>query len=255
MEFQVLISTYKSRVFKNIPLVNRLAKSNHIIINQKPDTSGLSGNLKVINSDDVGLVKSRNMALSHASGDICLVGDYDIQYLSDFKETITNAFSEIPDADVITFQIVATNGSSYKKYKNKVFKHNYRSILKVSSVEMAFKLESIKKNAIKFNEKFGINAKYVSGEEPVFLRDCIKKGLSAYHYPVFICKHPVESSGKNFKNYENLKAKGAMLREIFGVFGCALSVLFLVKNYKRINGFYRSAVIMLRGAIENRKVS
>ena len=41
-------------------------------------------NIRVINSFEIGLSKSRNLAIKNALGDICIIADDDIEYVEDF---------------------------------------------------------------------------------------------------------------------------------------------------------------------------
>ncbi len=48
-------------------------------------------------------------------------------------------------------------------------------IMRISSFQITMKKDKIKE--IKFDENFGSGAKYDRGEEAIFLKDCLEKGL------------------------------------------------------------------------------
>ena len=58
--------------------------------------------------------------------------------------------------------------------------------MKISSIKISFKLESISKKNIKFNERLGSGSEFYLGEESVFLSDCLKKGLNIIYVPIII---------------------------------------------------------------------
>ncbi|MGI9533099.1 hypothetical protein, partial [Lutimonas sp.] len=110
---------------------------------------------------------------------------------------------------------------------------NQRAIMKVSSVEIAFRSDSILKNNLKFDEKFGLGSTFPTGEEAIFLSDALKKGLKIKYVPIPIVQHPKESSGYNYtNNYSLIMGKGAMLCRIFGWKAYVISIAFALKKYK-----------------------
>jgi len=66
-----------------------------LIINQtklNQDLVSTTEGIRVINSREFGLSKSRNLAIENAIGDILVVADDDIEYLPDFDKTILRAY-------------------------------------------------------------------------------------------------------------------------------------------------------------------
>ena len=58
-----------------------------------------------INSKERGLSRSRNMAMQNSSADICLIADNDEIFDNDMEKNILNAYKEIPQADIIVFNL------------------------------------------------------------------------------------------------------------------------------------------------------
>jgi hypothetical protein len=178
-----------------------------------------------------GLSKSRNKALVLGRGSICQICDDDIQLPVDSSNIIKGSFSKYPDADVITFAIQTPNGRPYKSYRKESFQHGIYSILKVSSIEICFRLESIRQADIKFDERFGLGSEFNSGEENIFLADCLRKGLKVIYCPENIVIHDEISSGKTFdENY--FYGKGALFKRIYGpAFSMFLLLAFITKTF------------------------
>jgi glycosyltransferase involved in cell wall biosynthesis len=247
MQFQILISTVDGRFQKREdPLTVP-----HLIIDQRIETGLSSTSLpeNIFEYIEKGLAKSRNHALDLAQGEICLISDDDLDYKDDIEETITQAFKENPTADIITFQIETPEGKPFNNYPRESFWHNKRTIMRVASVEIAFKRASIEKKHLRFDEFFGLGATFPTGEENIFLSDALDKGLKLLYLPTPIVIHPQESSGAAFDDDRLIQAKGAMLQRIFGTKGYVVSFLYAVKKH-RISTFslFRFYLLMLQGA-------
>ncbi|MBN3518680.1 hypothetical protein JYB62_01595 [Algoriphagus lutimaris] len=169
--------------------------------------------------------------MEKGKADLVLIADDDVDFCEKFDVKIKKAFQEFPDADIITFKILTPTGENYKNYPESSYRHTRKSIFTVSSVEIVFKLESLKKAGIKFDERFGLGASYPSGEETIFLNDAMNKGLNIYFVPEYIVVHPLESSGK-ILDTKYYKSKGALIKRLYGYsFNLVLGIAFLIKQY------------------------
>lgn len=171
------------------------------------------------------------MALDNALGDFVLLCDDDEVLYEGYEEKIKNAFIEHSNFDVICFQIKCP----HKKYSNSCFPLNYLTSLKISSWQIAFKLESIRNNEIRFDNRFGSGTPLGSGEENIFLYDCIKKKLKLLYIP--ICIGEVSQMKSNwFKGFNEsyFFNRGKIIRRMMGCFwGSAYSFYFVVSKHCR----------------------
>ena len=216
---EILISTTKKN---NLDFIENIFFENYqhnfpiIIVNQAGKIKDSNNkNIRIINTDSKGLSKSRNMAIKCSSKKFCLLADDDIIYKNGFYKTIEDSFEENLDADIITFMMVDENGKHFKKYSENV-KHNYKSIREVNSVVIAFKRESIIKNNIQFDSLFGLGATFETGEEYLFLRNCIEKDLNVLFCPKIILEHKFISSGKLAFRDKNIFARAAIFYKFYG---------------------------------------
>lgn len=190
-------------------------------------------NLSVFSFLEKGLSKSRNRNLKILTEPIALITDQDIRFKKEFQNTIISAFDQYPEADIITFQIEDDHGQLLKPYRKEAFWMNHRDIMKVSSVEIAFKATSILNNQLWFDEDFGLGTIFPTGEEAIFLSDALKKGLKIKYVPFPIVIHSQDSSGHQFSNNKSLiRAKGAMFYRIFGFNAYVISIFFAIKKFK-----------------------
>lgn len=135
--------------------------------------------------------------------------------INGFYKIIEEAFEENLNSDIITFMMVDENGKHFKKYSNNI-NHNYKSIREVNSVVIAFKRESIIKNNIQFDSLFGLGATFETGEEYIFLRNCIEKDLTVSFCPKIILQHNSISSGKLAFKDKNIFARAAIFYKFYG---------------------------------------
>jgi hypothetical protein len=223
ISLEILIST-KERdnldFLCNIFLNNNSHSNSVLIINQTDNihfSCPTTDNIKLININEIGLSKSRNLAIESATADICLVADDDVVYEKDFDKTIINAFCDNPKADIITFMMKDFNGNLFKNYpKNKL--HNKKTLSFVNSVVIAFKRDSIVSNNIQFDENFGLGSVFQTSDEYVFLRNALDLNLNIIFKNKVILSHDINSSGKDAGSDRILFAKGAFFYKYHKVF-------------------------------------
>nr|WP_315145901.1 glycosyltransferase family A protein [uncultured Flavobacterium sp.] len=185
---------------------------NILIINQSKDTvlSSDFETVRVINVDEKGLSKSRNLAIKNASKKICLIADDDVVYFSNFDHEIISAFNQNPKASIITFNHQRIGKEKPQHTSKKVYSHSKKTIENVCSIEIAFQLNAIKNNNICFDENFGLGSYFETAEEYLFLRDAIKLKLNVIFSPFVIVSHPLLSSGEDQGSDRVLFARAAL---------------------------------------------
>ena len=199
-------------------------RTNAIIINQT-DNVGYrkiinDGNLiEIYNFKEKGVGLSRNSALMRAKEEIVLIADEDMVYNNDYDKIVENAFKSKPDADIIIFNVESMNKERpmYKITKNE--KINHFNYLKYGASRLAIRTDSIRKNNIYFSLLFGGGCKYQSGEDSIFIRQCLKSKMNIYTNTNFIGK--VEQTTSTwFKGYDEqyFKDKGALYASMFPKF-------------------------------------
>ncbi|WP_242085692.1 glycosyltransferase family 2 protein [Aestuariivivens sediminis] len=241
MILEILVSTMNK---KDTSFLNRMFINNTIndysilIINQTTEDNLLESELKnvrIINSFEKGLSRSRNLGIRHAIGDICLIADDDIIYKCGFEKDIMMAFNNHPQADFITFQMEDDSGRLFKAYPN-VEWHNKKSIITVNSVVIAFRRENILKSGISFNPHFGLGAQFPTGDEYVYLRDALNHKLRIYFCKKVILSHDFFSSGRSLGKESLIFARSAILRKYSG----KLAYLKLIKYL--LHGVFRNEI-------------
>mgnify|MGYP000852640283 CR=1 FL=1 len=251
LNLQVLISTMHQKDYSLLKRMN--IDSDAVVINQCDEDFFYNLNIDNhrimwINSKERGLSRSRNMALINANADICLLADDDLEYVSDYRKIIINQFELNPDADIIAFQVEGIE-ERFKKYTNKPRKISFLTSMKISSVEIAFRLDKIKKADLKFNVLFGAGSKYYMGEENIFLSDCLRKGLNIV--PIKIAYvHIGESTWFNGYDEDYFINRGAVFTAMSYKLSIPLIVQFAVRKvqlYKNRFNIFQVINYMLEG--------
>ncbi len=245
MKLEVLVSTMKQKDYNLIK--NMKIQSNTVVINQcnhnnQTEIRHNQHKIRWINNFERGLSKSRNLAIKNSDGDICMIADDDLIYVDDYVEKVKAQFDKYPNADIITFQVEGIE-EKFKDYHTEVRPLNYLTSMKVSSVEIAFKRDSIISNKIKFDENFGAGARFQMGEENIFLTQCLKKGLSILYVPVKIADLHIGASYW-FKGYDKgfFISKGAQFTAMSRLLAIPYISQFSFRKYK----LYKSDMSLLK---------
>ena len=226
MKLNILISTHNNKV-ANIPslLLPFREDVSYIVSYQYDNDESLALIPKEFKRDDVmflpmqglGLCKNRNNALLHADGDIALIADDDVTYTNEYLDKVIEVFSQNPETDVALFKIKTRDEDPpMKRYP--LIKGRYKEMKGYypSSVELALRVSSVKGKVL-FDERFGLGSEYLnSGEEEIFIKDCIKKALQVDFYPYYIVEHPYQSTGKNLFLPKSLRSRGAVSSYLHG---------------------------------------
>ncbi|VYU26912.1 glycosyltransferase [Clostridium paraputrificum] len=194
-------------------------------------------NIKFIHvrSDKRGLSLARNLGLKYVRGDKMVLSDDDAWYPQNAISTVIDSFNKI-NADVICFKIFdPIKQVDYKNYTNHKSKVDNFQIMKKSSVEICFDLDKIGVDVLKFNEEFGLGAKYSSGEENIILKDILNLNYSIIYENKILVYH--EKKQKVTFNLSYIETKSMLFKILFGKYKAFLFLnALLLKNISKIEG-------------------
>lgn len=188
-----------------------------------------------------GLSRNRNAAINllmklDFKGRYFYISDDDIELCLDGIQEVVE-FASASGLDMVAGKIATLDMRDHKQnYSSSAVVLNKLSAARVSSVEMVLSRTAVEKCKLRFDEQFGLGAKYPSGEEYIFVTDLLDQGCRAAFYPAYLCKHPPVTSGHDFYSTpEKIMAKGAMFRRVFGFLGAITAcTLFTFKKYRVI---------------------
>ena len=189
MKIQILASIMNETKNSLNDIVKKMnIKSDAIIVNQceRNDIEEIildnKYKVKMLSFNERGVGLSRNTALMRADSDVVVFADNDVQYNDNYKEIIQKAFKEMPNADMIAFVLpkIEDKRNENSKIKSKLSRVLQTNCLKYGTYRFAIKLESLKKANIYFSLLFGGGTRFGSGEDSIFITECIRKGLKVY---------------------------------------------------------------------------
>jgi glycosyltransferase involved in cell wall biosynthesis len=222
-DFEIVISTMdRSSLDFLIPMFPFCHFSDFqiLIINQTTEnhklTSGFSS-VRVINSNEKKLSKSRNIALQNSIGKVVLIADDDVVFKKNFDSIIINSYNKYPNATVICFAIEKPDGSLFKKYPAKTKENTTQlDIFNILSIEISLNRVAFEKLNVKFDENFGLGSHFIMGEEAIFLSDIKLKNQQLIIEPKVIAIHPTISTTDKLNLEQRYCIQGAFLTRVLG---------------------------------------
>lgn len=128
-----------------------------------------------------GVGINRNEVLMRASADICVLADDDMTFLDGYEETVRYWFEKLPQADMLVFNLQEARPRRYENTAvRRITPYNYG---RYGAARLAFRTEAVRFSGVMFNTMFGGGCRYSCGEDTLFLRDCLRKGLRLYGVP------------------------------------------------------------------------
>lgn len=182
-DFEILCVTMNQCDFRKIKQMN--IHSDVLFANQCDVTSyeeiNFEGNIaRMISSQTRGVGNNRNIALTYANADICLIADDDIVYHDDLKKIVLGEFKKHPNADVIIFNIKALHERGKQIVNHKSKRCTFFMKMPYPAMRIAFRLDSIRRNNIFFSTLFGGGCIYSCGEDSIFIKKLMQSGLCIY---------------------------------------------------------------------------
>ncbi len=255
MKVEVLVSTMHQKSLDFLQKMN--INTNAVVINQT-DAQGYEeltqGNnyIKYFSTTERGIAKSRNKALQNSTADICVLADDDMQFSDDYEKIAISVFQRY-DADIIIFNF-ADNDDSLNRKNETVKNINIFNYMNYGAARITFKNKAIKENNILFKETFNGTALPTCGEDTLFLREALKKGLKIIAVPEALAKLQSTRESTWFKGYTKAYFfdKGVILGIAHPVLAIPFT-LFLVLKHKEYSesGFSKLKVFkeILKGIL------
>jgi len=150
-----------------------------------------------------GLSRNRNNAFNLADGDIGILADDDVRYYATYIDHVIAAYAADRDLGAACFKISTPEGEpEYKDYYAESYLLNDENHHYISTIEITVRLQALRANKLRFDERFGLGSKLNSfGEEAVFIHDCIKAGLKVKYIPEYLVEHGSTSTIKSTMLY------------------------------------------------------
>ena len=184
------------------------------------------------------------MALRNSKADILAIGDDDLFYYNSFDKLILSYYEQNSKADVVLFNM----DDLYKVFPQKSRRCGFAELSGYKSMEVTFRVASIRGKSLQFNEFFGTGSGHFnSGEENIFLADCYHKKCR-----IFYCKDKIVKrlQGKSswftsFNDEKFIKDRGAIYYAMSKIFFPIYIFRFAFKNRKKLKPFFITDVLRI----------
>lgn len=179
-----------------------------------PETIASRSDFRVCKTPTRGLSANRNHALDCATAPVCVIADDDVCYSADSLRSLMKAYHDNPDIEMLTCHITV-DGRRTETFRSYQFDLSSPPPgYYFTSCEISFRRMPVVASGVRFNELMGIGAPVLrSGEEEVFMRSLLRKGLRGRCLPIVICDHPGETTGRRLTDEPWFAmVRGALLR-------------------------------------------
>ena len=240
MKIQTLVATMEQKNYSLLDTMN--IQTEAIICNQceynKIDSFDYKGN-KILwfSFAERGVGLNRNNALMRSDADVAVFADDDMIYVEKYPEIVSKAFEELPDADVIIFDLKYPH--EQRKPITKIQRLSKKDCMRFGAARLAVRIPRIHLNGISFNLCFGGGAKYSSGEDTLFLNDCLNKKMKIYAYPAIIAHLQDQRESTWFQGYNDkyFFDKGIIYYLLNKKISGMLSFYHCIKHYKKYKSY------------------
>lgn len=191
-------------------------------------------NVKIVSLSSRGVGINRNTAILHATEDILLFSDQDIVYETGYAKAIEEEFAKHPEADMILFNIAVAE--ERKTYENTAWKRVYwYNCGRYGAVSFAIRREKLLGSRVMFSQLFGGGAKYSAGEDSLFLKDLMDRGIRAYASSVLIGREE-NSESTWFKGYDEkfFFDRGVLYHQLYGKLAKLWALRFLMAHKAKL---------------------
>lgn len=263
MNLEVLVSAMHQEAEALIQTMQ--LESDAIIINQCDQTAyeeiqkeGLCGEFKIrfFSFAERGVGLSRNNALLRAQADLILFSDDDIVYEPGYSKLVIQEFEKHPEADMLLFNFDVI--PERKTYETTEFKRvRTYNCGRYPTFSFALRREKLHRLNITYSLLFGGGAKYSNGEDSLFIRECIKKGMKVFATPVKLGREAGTPSTWFHGYHEKFfYDRGVLYQALYGRAAKPLAIRFLWKHHKKMCheiSSYKAFILMKQGIRDMRQ--
>ncbi len=218
-------------------------KAHVLIVNQSLDSELISihENIRVIPMREMGLSKSRNLAIQNSLKDLCWILDDDCIIETNAISVVVAAHNEYVDT-VLTFKTTIPSGKGFYNYKNSFYKHDFKTIIPVLSPEITFKRKEVVQLNLRFDERFGLGAQFQDSENLIFLEEVLYKGLTIGFVAETIVQHDAITSSDEVMSDRLIYARGALAAKRNAITAVFYSFKYLFFLWRK--GYERSLSVL-----------
>ncbi|MBR2339003.1 MAG: glycosyltransferase [Clostridia bacterium] len=253
MKLQVLVATMHQRDLSIAEKMN--IRCGAVIANQAECEEVVNqntqyGTWKMITTPTRGVGLNRNIALMASSAEILLMSDDDVIYNDDMAQRVVDAFSQIPEADVIIFGMdMVKSGFVIETRKHAIHRLHVWNSMRFGTYRIAVRRKALLDHNITFHQRFGGGCDFSAGEDSLFLKECFDNRLKVYSHDYVLgsCCKDVSSwfFGYNEKYFYD---KGVLVRNLFPKSAYIMALYFGIRFKRKTDiGVFRRLKLIYLG--------
>lgn len=218
----------------------------------------LNGNkVKVLERNERGVGRSRNLALENSDAEFVMFSDQDVVYDEGYKVKLLEEFANHPEADLIFFNMRVREDR--RTYWNDSFKRVGKANFgRYGAISIAARRKALIDTGVKYSLLFGGGAKYSNGEDSLFIKDLLNKGLRMYASPVCLGEEVDEgSTWFNGYNEKFFTDRGVLFYYLYGPLAGLYAIRFALTKkdfFKGEIGSKEGYRLLRKGIAEGKRV-
>ena len=256
MKVQVLISTINPNPKSLIEKMN--LQTDAIIVcqcdtNKYEEVIYKDKKIQIYYFNERGVALSRNTGLQRATAEIILFADDDECFVDNYEQLILEQFEKYSKYDMLLFNITYKNKKLFSDKEKIIRKYN---CLKYGTICVAVKREKVFARNIHFCLPFGPGSTYGSGEDSIFIYDCLNSKMKAHSVSKSIAiLEESESTWFNGYNEKYYFDKGALFKKLHKSLADIFCIIYIVRHRKEKTklSIYERFMLMHKGVLEYKK--
>ncbi len=210
-----------------------------LVITQGGEVGKVFENAKTFSLSSTGVAKSRNAAISNASGEFLVFADDDIVFNEKGLKEAISFLDEHPNISLLLTQATDPNGKLRKQYPAKEEKLTLLNSARAATYEMIIRVADIRSKDIRFDESFGAGVENYLGDEYIFIADLIKAGGQGIFVPIVTAIHPENSSGSGWGTARDRVARAKVFTRVFGASAPIVRLAFGLRRLRELGGVWK----------------
>lgn len=190
---------------------------------------------RVVRVEGTGVARSRNAAITNATGRYLMFCDDDITVALD-GVMATVRYLERSGKALALGAAIDVEGRPRKRYPTQPRRLSVFNAAKAATYEMVLDVAAVRSRRLRFDERYGAGAHLPLGDEYIFIADLLRSGLRADAVHWVLATHPAESSGHRWGSEADAHHRAAVLNRVFGWWALGPRAAFAAKHWRRLGG-------------------
>lgn len=201
---------------------------------------------RVLRVRDQGLSRSRNMAMDACDTELLMIADDDVGHIWNGIDQIRAYFARHQDVGLCAGRAQGAGGSGKGPGSTEPQRMTRLNSGSVVSHVLSMRMDPVRKAQVRFDTGFGLGAgtEAMLGEEYIFVCDCLNAGLVGVKLPVDVTRHPHASTGDRWSDPSVARARGLVIRRVFGPAAPIAKLAFVAKHARRLRSLRNMAALV-----------